>query len=92
MKQYTLKNIPPDLYARAETEAKRNFRSLNQEFLARVSRSFDEDDARQSRVHAQWLKEGFDSGPSQPLTEADIDHAVSRGIRKAKGRGAKAHS
>lgn len=89
MKHYTLKNIPPDLYTRAEAEARKNFRSLNQEFLARVSHSFDQDDARQALLHARWVKEGFASGPSRPLAGTDIDRAVARGIRRAKIRGTK---
>jgi hypothetical protein len=41
---FTLKNIPPELYHRLTAAAREEFRTLNQEILARLNRSFDAQD------------------------------------------------
>src|SRR5438105_1007369 len=41
MSDYTVKNMPEVLRARLEGEAERSFRSMNQEILYRLQRSFD---------------------------------------------------
>jgi hypothetical protein len=86
MAEYTLKNIPEEIYQRAQTAAERSFRSLNQEIIFRLRRSFDAEDARLAAVHAQWVLEALASGPARPLTIAQLDAACERGLRRARTR------
>lgn len=86
MAEYTLKNIPEDIYRRAQVAAEQSYRSLNQEILYRLNRSFDSDDARVSALHARWVMEALQSGPVQPLKIQDMDAAFSRGIAAARRR------
>ena len=90
MSDYTLKNIPTDLYHRLQASAEEEFRSINQEILARLRRSFDAQDAKTSALHARWVHEAFASGEVTPLKPDEIDAAVQRGIAKAKSKRAKA--
>ncbi len=87
---YTLKNIPADLYERLTAAAKEEFRSLNQEILARLSRSFDAQDARMSALHARWVQEALVSGEPAPLGGGELDEAFGRGLARAKARKSKA--
>jgi len=84
--EYTLKNIPEEIYRRAQAAAEHNFRSLNQEILHRLNRSFDAEDSRMSALHAKWVMEAMQSGPLQPLKMHDMDAAFDRGISKARNR------
>jgi hypothetical protein len=86
MAKYTLKNIPEDIYRRAQAAAEGNFRSLNQEVLFRLKRSFDAEDACASALHARWVLEALESGPAQPLQLADLDAAYRRGLGRARAR------
>ena len=87
---YTLKNIPPDLYSRLTAAANEEFRSLNQEILARLSRSFDAQDARMTALHARWVQEALSSGNPTPLKRGELDAAFERGLAHAKARKSKA--
>ena len=87
---YTLKNIPADLYNRLAAAATEEFRSVNQEILARLSRSFDAQDARMTAVHARWVQEALASGEAAPLRRGELDAAFERGLTKAKARKSKA--
>ncbi len=86
MPDYTLKNIPADLYHRLQAAAEAEFRSLNQEMLARLSRSFDAEDAKMSALHARWLHEALASGEPTPLKSQEVDAAFERGLARAKAR------
>jgi hypothetical protein len=86
MAEYTLKNIPQDIYQRAQAAAESNFRSLNQEIIYRLSRSFDAEEARVSALHAKWVMEAFESGPPKALTTKNLDDAFAAGLRKAAKR------
>ena len=86
MADFTVKNIPPALHAKLQTEAERSFRSVNQEILYRLQRSFDADDARLSAWHARWVLEALNSGEAKPLTESEVDAAIDRGVKRAKAR------
>lgn len=86
MPDYTVKNIPESLRARLSAEAERSFRSINQEILYRLERSFNADDARMTALHAKWVHEALNSGPARPLTDADIDAAIDRGVKRARMR------
>ena len=86
MPDYTLKNIPPDLYSRLEAAAAEDFRSINQEILSRLSRSFDAQDVKMSALHARWVHEALSSGEPTPLKAKDLDAAFRRGVARAKNR------
>jgi hypothetical protein len=87
---YTIKNIPDDLYHRAAAAAEHGFRSLNQEILFRLKRSFDAEDARLTAIHARWVAEALESGPATPLDWAELDAAINRGRARSRARKAKA--
>ena len=86
MADYNLKNIPGALRARIQTEADRSFRSVQQEILFRLQRSFDADDARMTSLHAKWVYEALTSGDAKSLGDAVIDAAVKRGVKRARAR------
>ena len=86
MAEYTLKNIPEEIYHRAQAAAESSLRSLNQEIIFRLRRSFDSEDARTTALHARWVMEALQSGPAKPLRVADMDAAFERGLSRAKAR------
>ena len=86
MPDYTLKNIPEGLYRRLQSAAAEEFRSLNQEVLSRLSRSFDAQEARLSALHARWVHEALAGGDLTPLRPSEVDAAFERGLAKAKAR------
>lgn len=69
MADLILKNIPEDLRAQLESEAAANFRSLTQEALARLERTFEIDAALNTKRDQRWIDEALASGPESPLTE-----------------------
>jgi hypothetical protein len=84
MPDYTLKNIPADLYHRLAAAAAEDFRSVNQEILSRLSRSFDAQDAKMAALHGRWVHEALASGEAVPLTPRELDAAFERGVARAK--------
>ena len=86
MPDLPLRRIPADLYSRLQSAATEHFRSVNQEAQARLSRSFDAEDAKMSALHARWIHEALSSGTSTPLKPAELDRAFARGIARAKNR------
>jgi hypothetical protein len=78
MASITLKDIPVDLHAQLKQEADANYRSLNQEVLARVQRSFDLDEHFTTGRVNQLIQEAMDSGPEEPLSRAKFDAARTR--------------
>jgi plasmid stability protein len=86
MHDLPLRNIPAELYSRLQSSATEHFRSLNQEVLARLSRSFDAEDAKMSALHARWVHEALASGDSTPLKPQELDQAFARGVARAKSR------
>lgn len=86
MAEYTLKNIPEEIYHRAQSAAENSFRSLNQEIIYRLRRSFDAEDARTAALHARWVMEALESGAAKPLKITDLDAAFARGTKKAAAR------
>ncbi len=84
--EYTLKNIPEEIYHRAQAAAENSLRSLNQEIIFRLRRSFDSEDARTTSIHARWVMEALQSGPAKPLRVADMDAAFQKGVSRAKAR------
>ncbi|HZL13883.1 MAG TPA: hypothetical protein VFC85_07030 [Verrucomicrobiae bacterium] len=86
MAEYTLKNIPAEIYHRAQSAAENSFRSLNQEIIYRLRRSFDAEDARTTALHAKWVMEALESGATKPLKMQDLDAAFGRGTKRAAAR------
>ena len=86
MAEYTLKNIPEEIYHRAQSAAENSLRSLNQEIIFRLRRSFDAEDARMSALHARWVMEALESGAAKPLKLAGLDAAFARGTKRAAAR------
>jgi hypothetical protein len=86
MAEYTLKKIPEEIYRRAKAAAEHSYRSLNQEILYRLNRSFDADDARVTALHAKWVMEALQSGPARPFKMQDMDAAFARGVQRARRR------
>jgi len=86
MAAITLKNVPEPLRSKLESEAQRSFRSIDQEILFRLQRSFDADDSRMTALHAKWIYDALNSGEAAPLKDADIDSAFARGLKRAKKR------
>jgi plasmid stability protein len=58
-----VKGIPAELRERLETSAARNFRSLNQEALARIQFSFDVEDRSQASQLNQLIGQGMEGEP-----------------------------
>ena len=58
-KMIQIKGAPQELKRRLEQSAERNFRSLNQEALARLAFSFDVEDAILTKTHQRWIDEAL---------------------------------
>jgi hypothetical protein len=86
MAEYTLKNIPAEIYQRIQSAAESNFRSLNQEIIFRLNRSLDAEEARMTALHAKWVMEALESGPARPLKVKDLDAAFAAGVKRASAR------
>jgi hypothetical protein len=78
MQSITINEIPEDLRAQLEREAKANFRSLEQEVMARVQRSFDIEDRLSARTINRLIDEAIESGPAEALTRHKFDAARER--------------
>jgi plasmid stability protein len=86
MPELPLRNIPAELYNRLQSSAAEHFRSLNQEVLARLSRSFDAEEAKMSALHARWVHEALASGDATPIKPGEVDQAFASGVARAKAR------
>ena len=78
MPSITLKDIPANLHAQLKTEAEANFRSVPQEALARIQRSFDLDDRFTTAQVNRLIEQAVQSGPETPLTRRAFDAARSK--------------
>jgi Arc-like DNA binding domain len=85
MASVTIKGIPEELHGQLKREAEANFRSLNQEVLARIERTFEIDAALNTKRDQKWINEALASGPAQPLTEKEMD-AIRDRVLKGKAR------
>ena len=82
MADLILKDIPEDLRAQLENEAAANFRSLTQEALARLERTFEIDAALNTKRDQRWINEALASGPESPLTEKEMDAIRDRVLKR----------
>jgi hypothetical protein len=85
MPSITIKDIPPDLHGQLKREAEANFRSLNQEVLARVERTFEIDAVLNTKRDQKWIDEAIASGPATPLSESEM-RAIRDKILKRKSK------
>jgi hypothetical protein len=60
-KTIQVKGISEELRSRLKVSAERNYRSLNQEALARLEFSFDIEDTLASTLHQKWIDEAMAS-------------------------------
>ena len=74
----TISQLPEDLRAQLEREAKANFRSLEQEVVARVQRSFDLEDRSSAPAVNRLIDDAMQSGPEEELTREAFDRARER--------------
>jgi hypothetical protein len=84
MASITLKALPPDLHGQLKLEAEANLRSLAQEAVARLQRSFEIDAALKTRSDQRLIDEALASGPEEPLTRAKLDKIRDRALRARK--------
>jgi hypothetical protein len=78
MATITLKDIPEDVHAQLKAEAEANLRSLNQEAIIRLQRSFDTQDRISTERVNQLIDEALASGPEEPFTRAKFEQARQR--------------
>ena len=90
MPNITLKDIPEDLHAQLKAEAEANFRSVTQEALARIERSFAFQDRFSAARVNTLIREAMNSGAEEALTRQKFDSARNRARQKhaAKRRAA----
>lgn len=83
MASINIKGIPQELHGQLKREADANFRSLNQEVLARIQRTFEIDAALDTKRDQQWIDEALASGPAKALSEREM-HAIRDRVLKGK--------
>lgn len=83
MASITIKDMPAALHGQLKREAEANFRSLNQEVLARLEQTFEIDAVLNTKRDQRWIEEALASGPPTPLTEREMD-AIRKRILKGK--------
>jgi len=81
MASITLKDLPADLHGQLRLEAEANFRSLAQEAVARLQRSFEIEAALKTRHDQRLIDEAVASGPEEPLTRAKMDKIRDKTLR-----------
>jgi len=72
-----VKGAPKELRMRLETSAQRNYRSLDQETLARLEFSFEVENALASKVHQKWIDEAL-SGNFKPGNIARLNRIAAK--------------
>ena len=82
----TLKQMPEHLRAVLKTEAQANYRSLEQEVMARLERSLDMDSI--TRRDQNWIDEALASGREGPFSKAKFTAALRRGPGRTKSKAA----
>ena len=87
MASITLKDIPEDLHALLKREGEANFRSMAQEVLARLERTFAMDDQMSTRTVDRLIDESLASGPEAKFSRAKFDAAISAARTKHAAKG-----
>ena len=86
MASITLKDIPEDLHALLKAEADANFRSLTQEALARIDRSFAFDEPLSTETVNRLIDESIASGPEEKFSRARFEEAIESARKKFAAR------
>ena len=86
MATITLKDIPEDLHALLKAEADANFRSLTQEALARIDRSFAFDEQLSAETVNRLMDESIASGPEDKFSRAKFEVAIQSARKKFAAR------
>ena len=86
MASITLKDIPDDVHAQLKAEAEANLRSLNQEAIIRIQRSFDVQDQFSTQAVNQLIEEALNSGPAQPFTAREMANRFEQVRQKTRAR------
>lgn len=81
MTNIKLRKLPADLHGQLKLEAKANCRSVGEEALARLRRSFEEDDVITRRRDQRLVEEAIASGPEEPLTPEKLEQVRFRVLR-----------
>jgi hypothetical protein len=84
MASITLKDIPIELHAQLKNEAAANFRSITQEAMSRIERTFQIDAALTTKRDQQWIDEAIASGPAAPLSKKEMDAIRDRVLKGRK--------
>jgi hypothetical protein len=72
-----VKGASDELRSRLESSAERNFRSLNQEALARLEFSFDIEDSIHTKQHQKWIDEAL-AGSLKPGSITRLKQIAAR--------------
>ncbi len=86
MASITLKDLPADLHGQLKLEAEANFRSLAQEALARLQRTFEIDAALKTGSDQRLIDEALARGPEEPLTRTKMDKIRARILHPKQSR------
>jgi hypothetical protein len=81
-KTIQVKGATKELRQRLESSAERNFRSIDQEALARLEFSFDIEDALASKLHQQWIDEAM-AGTFKPGSIARLKQIAAKAKSEA---------
>ncbi len=83
MKVIQIKGASPALRSRLSAAAEANFRSMNQEALHRLERSFELEDALVSKTHQAWVDEAL-AGRMKPGSVERLREIGSKARATAK--------
>ena len=86
MASITLKEIPQYLHAQLKREAAAHFRSVSQEAMARIQRSFELEERLSAPTVDGLIEEAIASGPEEPLTREKFDAARRKARVAFEGR------
>ena len=84
MASITLKDIPMELHAQLKNEASANFRSITQEAMSRIERTFQIDAVLTTKRDQKWIDEAIASGPETPLTKKEMKTIRDRVLKGKK--------
>jgi len=81
--QLQVKGVTDEMKERLAASAERNFRSLNQEALARIQFSFEIEDSLRSKTLQKMIDEGM-AGTTRPGTLARLREIAAKARAAAK--------